>query len=47
MLRSFLNTYMTNKLSYFNKLDDPTVIFRGIRSDFDFLFHFFFSMKFL
>ena len=36
---------MTNGLSNCYHLDEPTLVFRGIKSDFEFLFHF--SMKFL
>ena len=36
---------MTNGLSHPYHLDESTFIYRGIRSDFSFLFHF--SMKFL
>ena len=37
--------HMRNGLAHQYHLGEPTIIFRGTRSDFEFLFHF--SMKFL
>ena len=39
------NPYLTNEYSHYYLLGQSTFIFRGIRSDFEFSFHF--SMKFL
>ena len=40
-----INPYMTNGFSHHYQLDEPTFIFRGVRSDFYFLSDF--SMKFV
>ena len=40
-----LNTYLTNGFFHHYQLDESTFIFRGVKSDFQFLFHF--AMKFL
>ena len=40
-----LNPFMTNGLAHHNHLGESMFILRGVRSNFDFLFHF--SMKFL
>ena len=40
-----VNPYVTNGLSHPYHLDESTFIFRNIRSNFSFLFHF--SMKFI
>ena len=43
--KSTFNPYLTNGFSHHYHLGQSTLIIRGIRSDFEFLFHF--SMKFL
>ena len=42
---SQINPYLTNGFSHHYHLGESTVNFRGVRSEFDYLFHF--SMKFL
>ena len=41
----FINPYITNGLAHHYHLGESTLNFRGIRSNFEFLFHF--LMKFL
>ena len=39
-LNRLVNPFMTNGHVHHYHLDESTVIFRGIRSDFEFVFHF-------
>ena len=45
VLFEWFNPYMTNGLAHHYQLGESTFMFRGIRSDFEFLFHF--PIKFL
>ena len=38
--RHSINPFVTNGLSHFYHLDESTFVFRGIKSNFSFLFHF-------